>query len=126
MAHERQCTICGSTYKYCPRCKQFASLERWHSLFCTENCKSIYEVTNYYMFNNISSEDAKTILESCDLSVVNNEEVKTTIDEIMGAKSLIKEEPKKKRKQKVEEEVPVAEPVLEKNIILEEEIVNVD
>ncbi len=78
------------------------------------------------MFNNISSEDAKTILESCDLSVVNNEEVKTTIDEIMGAKSLIKEEPKKKRKQKVEEEVPVAEPVLEKNIILEEEIVNVD
>jgi len=42
---ERQCTICSSTYQYCPNCSDFDRLPRWMDAYCSERCKEIYNIT---------------------------------------------------------------------------------
>lgn len=117
MAHERQCKICGSTYKYCPRCAQYAHLPRWKSLYCSDDCKTIYSIADQYIAKKIDKDEAKLVLDSYNVSIITNEEIKNIVSEIM----VIDEEPKKKKKQKIEEEIPAIESVLE-----DIEIVNVD
>lgn len=41
---ERQCTICSSTYQYCPNCSDFDRLPRWMDAYCSERCKEIYNI----------------------------------------------------------------------------------
>ena len=42
---ERQCTICSSSYQYCPNCSDFDRSPRWMNTFCSERCKTLYNIT---------------------------------------------------------------------------------
>lgn len=46
---ERQCTICSSTYQYCPNCSDFDRLPRWMDAYCSERCKEIYNIVAGYL-----------------------------------------------------------------------------
>ena len=63
MAHERNCTVCGKQYKYCPRCSQYDGMEKWHIEYCSEQCKNTYSTINKYIFKHIDKDDARTLLE---------------------------------------------------------------
>ena len=63
MAHERNCTICGKEYRYCPKCKEFDSMEKWHIEFCSEQCKNTSSIINRYAFKHIDKAEAKKLLE---------------------------------------------------------------
>ena len=63
MAHERNCTVCGKQYKYCPRCSQYDGMEKWHVEYCTEQCKNTYSIINKYAFKHITKDEAKMLLE---------------------------------------------------------------
>lgn len=62
MAHERNCTVCGKQYKYCPRCSQYDGMEKWHLEYCSEQCKNTYLTINKYAFNHIDKDEAKMLL----------------------------------------------------------------
>jgi len=62
MAHERNCTVCGKQYKYCPRCSQYDSMEKWHVEYCTEQCKNTYSIINKYVFKHIDKDEAAMLL----------------------------------------------------------------
>ena len=68
----RICSVCGNSYKYCPKCKEYESLPTWMFAFCSENCKNIYNVTSNYEDGLISADDVKKILKKLDLSKSNN------------------------------------------------------
>ena len=64
MAHERNCTVCGKQYRYCPRCKEFDYMEKWHTEYCSEQCKNVSSIINRYAFKHINKSEAKKLLEN--------------------------------------------------------------
>lgn len=46
---ERSCSVCSSTYQYCPNCSDFDRLPRWMDAYCSERCKEIYNIVAGYL-----------------------------------------------------------------------------
>ena len=81
----RKCTLCRESYSFCPVCNpKDAQLEPWHYAWCSQNCKDIYEVTAGFENGDISASEAKSKLDSLDLSKYENygESYKITINKI--------------------------------------------
>jgi endogenous inhibitor of DNA gyrase (YacG/DUF329 family) len=64
----RICCVDGVNYKYCPKCKGYNPYETWRFVFCSENCKDIYNVTSSFEDGRISASEAKSQLDKLDLS----------------------------------------------------------
>ena len=64
----RRCVVCGSEYKFCPRCNEDADKPLWYFTFCAEQCKNIYNITSGYEDGKITANVAKTKLDELDLS----------------------------------------------------------
>lgn len=64
----RICSTCGKEYKYCPKCREDADKPLWHFAWCSENCKTIYEITAAFEDGRITATEAKTQLDKLDLS----------------------------------------------------------
>ena len=86
MSHERICTVCGKTYRYCPKCKEFDNMEKWHVQYCSEQCKNTFSIINKYVFKHIDKNEAKKLLEKNNIkktsTVVPN--IKKYTDEIFA------------------------------------------
>ena len=98
MKYERKCKVCGTSYEYCPRCKQYESSPRWKMNFCSEDCKNIFDIIDKFVFNHISAEDAKHKLMNSKV-VVENNEIKKVVNLIMATEE--KEEKRKKKKEEI-------------------------
>ena len=69
----RKCVICGHEYFYCTSgCQDSLGKPSWMTSFCCENCKQIYEVVARYNFDKTTAQDARRILDNCDLSEKEN------------------------------------------------------
>ena len=97
MAHERKCTVCGTTYSYCPRCKQYAADPIWKMNYCSQDCKDLYSTVDKFIFKHISAEDAKKALSGNKVQV-KNDELKKIIASIY-----VSEDKEKKNKKKTNE-----------------------
>ena len=54
MAYERQCTVCGKIYEYCPRCSKYNHMEKWHIEYCSDQCRTTSSIINRYAFKHIT------------------------------------------------------------------------
>jgi hypothetical protein len=97
MAHERNCIVCGRQYRYCPKCREFEYLEKWHTNYCNEQCKNVSSIINRYAFKHINKSEAKKLLEENNITKENNilPKYKVYIDEILTPA------PKGRKKKKV-------------------------
>lgn len=110
----RTCIVCNTNYSYCSSCKEHAALEPWHSIFCSDNCRKVFNVTS--MYGKDSNEEIKAKLDECDLSNKANfhKNIVKVIDELCVSKKTgktILEEPV--------EVVEVFETIEEENIEVE-------
>lgn len=64
----RTCSVCRSSYSYCPHCGEDKLKPTWYFSFCGENCKDIYNVTAKYENGQIDANGAKVKLDKLDLS----------------------------------------------------------
>ena len=82
--NNKTCICCQKKYTFCLNCSDFDHLPRWMAIYHDENCKKISDVVSNYNFNHITKEQAREILDQCDLSNKENfnKMVKETIDEI--------------------------------------------
>lgn len=82
----RICVLCGKEYHYCPSCYKDKDLAPWHIIYCSDNCKDVFETLNDYNFKKISKQIAKQQLSKCDLSKLEeySDGSKDLISEIMG------------------------------------------
>lgn len=64
----KKCILCGKTYTYCSRCEEFDHLPRWMEIYCSDNCRTIFNTLTEYNAKNITAEEATKRLEKCDMS----------------------------------------------------------
>lgn len=121
----RTCGICKTKYSYCPTCVADTHKPTWMAVFCSENCREIYNVLNDCRYHSLSKKDAFDRLSVADLSCADMLPgyFKETLDEIL-------EEGKEKAmvKEVISEEI-ITTPVIieetfeEKNVMHEEQFV---
>ena len=90
----RICCVCGTQYKYCPKCNEDKNKPHWMFVYHEENCKNIYDVMTKYEWGQITADEAATELEKLDLSKLDNfgESYKNTFNKIMSNVSKTKVE----------------------------------
>lgn len=65
----RKCVVCGQEYFYCTtNCAESRGKPSWMISFCSDNCKKVYEACAAFNAKMMSAEQAKKILDTCDLS----------------------------------------------------------
>lgn len=92
----RICAVCRDQYKYCPHCREDRDKPTWHFIFCSSNCKGIYDVTSKFENGELTANMAKEMLSNLDLSKLNNfgDSYKSSIKKINGTEKKVKEEEK--------------------------------
>lgn len=83
MSKNRTCIVCGTAYEYCPHCNQYNSDETWRSVYCSEDCRTIFNVCSKYVANKLSASAAKEELKK--ITIPNNiisDGLKKNIEEI--------------------------------------------
>ena len=92
----RTCCVCGTEYRYCPKCNEDKDKPRWMFVYHSENCKDIYDVMTEYEWGQIDADEAAKKLKKLDLSKLDDfgESYKNTLNKIMSNVSKTKvEEP---------------------------------
>lgn len=88
MAKDRKCIVCPDKhiYKYCSHCAGYKSKETWRYLYCSQNCRGIYNIATDFSKGKISELEAKKELEKYDLSDLEffNSTIKNEIKEILS------------------------------------------
>lgn len=82
--NNRQCICCEKEYVYCPNCSDFAHMPSWMTIYHDNNCKEICDAIKSYGFNYITKEQAKDLLDKCDLTnkKMFKQSIQNKIDEI--------------------------------------------
>lgn len=97
----RICSICRKNYHYCPQCAVDANKPTWMFIFCSENCRSFYNVLNDYRYKLLSRKEAYDKLKELDLSCTDKLilDFKQIFDEILleGTQQEIVDKPVKIR-----------------------------
>lgn len=65
---QRECYLCGESYKYCSSCSQDRMKPSWMSEFHSENCKNIFDICTRFNMGMMSKEESAEALKACDLS----------------------------------------------------------
>lgn len=66
--NNRICKVCGESYSYCPTCGGASANEKYKIMFCSKNCKDIFDTCSAYNVGVINKETATTRLKELDLS----------------------------------------------------------
>ena len=56
--NNKKCILCGKTYTYCSRCEEFDHLPRWMEIYCSDNCRTIFNTLIEYNAKNITAKEA--------------------------------------------------------------------
>lgn len=93
----RVCKTCGKNYFFCSNCDKTLNSPQWMLMWCSENCKAVFEIVSDYAQNRLSKNEAKKKLEKCNLKVEYSftEKIRNYIEEIMAEEKPIVSEVKK-------------------------------
>ena len=81
----RTCKACGESYYFCPNCSGSPATEKYRTMFCSKNCRDVFQTCVRYNMKHITKDEAKSDLSQLDLSkrAQFSEQLKADIDEIM-------------------------------------------
>ena len=66
---DRKCLICQKAYRFCGHCANEEHREdTWRTIFCSENCREIFNILSMQGNGHIESSEAKSKLAKLDLS----------------------------------------------------------
>lgn len=87
--NNKKCILCGKVYTFCNRCEEFDHLPRWMGIYCSGNCRAIFNILTDYNGGHITKEEAIQKLNDCDLSYRDhfNKFNKGIIDNLMGVEN---------------------------------------
>ena len=98
MAELKQCLVCGKKYKYCAHCNKNGVITTWKNIYCSKECREIFNTCSDYEGKLISQEDAYKKLTELNVNPDTvKKSVKGTVNKIMTYK------PKLTKSRKVEE-----------------------
>lgn len=116
----KTCVVCREKYTYCGGCHSSIKEPVWKNSFCSENCKEIYHAVAGYSGKAFGANEAKVVLDTCDLSKKDNytTATKKLIKEIYDtATPLVEQEEvvEKTEEEQVEEKVEEFAPAKKEN-----------
>lgn len=81
----RICKACGESYSYCPNCSGATAAEKYRIMFCSKNCRDVFQACVRYNMKHTTKEEAKAELSKLDLSKRSHfsDQIKSDIDKIM-------------------------------------------
>lgn len=85
------CAVCGKGYYLCIACERNKSnWKPWKVIVDDENCYNIYDIVSKYIANNITKYEAKELLNTTDLSDLDNfkDLMKNKIKEILDLETV--------------------------------------
>lgn len=91
----RTCYTCGKEYRYCPDCVEDADKPTWMSLFESENCRTIFNTLTAYNADEISAEDALSVIGKCNVPLL-KKNIANEVEELKGIVAQKNNEKKKK------------------------------
>ena len=66
---KRKCIICGKEYEWCGNCSDTINKnETWRNLYCSENCRNIYNILTMHSLKHTNDQQAGDQLKNVDLS----------------------------------------------------------
>ena len=69
--NNRKCICCSTEYRYCNTCAEDKTKPAWYAIYCSENCKKLFQAVSGYLANAVSFEETKRRFDDCDLSYKN-------------------------------------------------------
>ena len=66
--YDRSCILCGKVYEYCNSCSAFQNKPVWMFSYCSEDCKDMTSLLTDYVYNKVSKDEAKQVIETKDTS----------------------------------------------------------
>ena len=117
--NNRKCICCSVEYRYCNTCAEDATKPAWYAIYCSENCKKLFQAVSGYLANAVSIEETQARFDNCDLSYKDKLKDKfiEVIDEVYKTKQNNKTVETEVEKELVEEIVETSvESVVEENI----------
>lgn len=75
MASNRICVVDKKKYSYCPTCYNDSNKPKWMTTFCCEKCMTIFNTLVNETVGKITTDDAKNILSTLDLSDIDTYDV---------------------------------------------------
>jgi hypothetical protein len=121
----RVCKTCQTEYYFCPNCNNVTAADKYKNIFCSKNCRDIFQTVARYSMNHITKAEANAELSKLDLSNLSSfsEQIKTdvkTITYVAPVKSVVVDvvatETNDNVALTVEEEQPVEQPEYTKKI----------
>lgn len=109
------CATCGKQYHYCNNCAADNSKPAWMNMFCSENCKDLFQTATDYYAGELTASKAKAAINKLDTT--NKDQFKSSIVRMID--ELIEVEP--------EIEIPVveiAEPEIQAEVSMPEEVIS--
>ena len=105
--NNRKCICCSTEYQYCNTCSEDKSKPAWYAIYCSENCKKLFQAVSGYLANAVSIEETRARFDDCDLSYKNKLKDKfiEVINEVCKNKNEKHEDVKLEIKEDVVEEV---------------------
>ena len=101
MSKYKDCPVCGRKFEFCGRCKRVSFDNLWRNIYCSIECRDIFDTCRKFIGGSLSIQDAYSILTNSKVKEKNLQmSVKNTVDKIMEYKPQEKEE-----KQEVKEKV---------------------
>ena len=90
-----KCSVCGTAYRFCPNCAEFAGAPSWMNEYDSKECETIYLTLNAFWFKHLTKDQAEEKLAGIDLGKVTN-------NDLLVAVKKLKEDEKKTAKKKAE------------------------
>jgi hypothetical protein len=105
--NNRKCICCATEYRYCNTCSEDKSKPAWYAIYCSENCKKLFQAVSGYLANAVNIEETKARFDNCDLSYKNKLKDKfiEVIDEVC-----------KNKIEKIEVETTIVEETVIENV----------
>lgn len=107
---DKECLVCGKTYKYCGHCNKNGIVDTWRNTYCSKECREIFKTCSNYEGNLISIEDAYNKLIELNVDVNKmKKSVRESVNKIMEYKPIskeivtedvIEEQPRRRRRRK--------------------------
>lgn len=85
------CICCSKPYEFCTGCAKDNEKPSWMNIYCSENCRSLFQGATDYRAGEITKDQAKKIVDNADLTNEKNfkDSIKKFIKEFKEEKKTI-------------------------------------
>lgn len=70
--NNKTCVTCGKQYKYCSGCNKNNNSPTWMNLYCSSDCRTLFQTTTDYLAKEITKEQAFNAIKNIDVSKKSN------------------------------------------------------